>query len=37
MDFKNKILQGDTIEQMRLLPDKSFDFFFSDTPNFLNV
>ena len=37
MDFKNKILQGDTIEQMRLLPDKSFDFCFADPPYFLQV
>ena len=37
MDYKNKILIGDTIEQMKLLPDKSFDFCFADPPYFLQL
>lgn len=37
MDFKNKILVGDTIEQMKLLPEKSFDFCFADPPYFMQI
>ncbi len=37
MDYKNKILCGDTIEQMKLLPDKSFDFCFADPPYFMQI
>ena len=37
MDFFNKILQGDTIETMKQLPEKSFDFCFADPPYFMQV
>lgn len=37
MEFKNKILCGDTIEIMKKLPDKSFDFCFADPPYFLQI
>ena len=37
MDFKNKILVGDTIEVMKSLPDKSFDFCFADPPYFMQI
>lgn len=36
-DYVNKVLQGDTIEIMKQLPDKSFDFCFADPPYFLQV
>lgn len=37
MDFVNKILVGDTIEKMKQLPDKSFDFCFADPPYFMQI
>lgn len=37
MDFINKVLQGDTIEKMHELPDKSFDFCFADPPYFMQI
>lgn len=37
MEFRNKILCGDTIETMKKLPDKSFDFCFADPPYFLQI
>ena len=37
MDFINKIIVGDTIEQMRKMPDKSFDFCFADPPYFMQI
>ena len=37
MDFINKIIVGDTIEKMRELPDKSFDFCFADPPYFMQI
>ena len=37
MDFINKILVGDTIEVMKKLPDKSFDFCFADPPYFMQI
>ena len=37
MDFINKILAGDTIEEMKKLPDKSFDFCFADPPYFMQI
>lgn len=37
MDFKNKILQGDTIETMKKLPSESFDFCFADPPYYMQL
>ncbi len=37
MEFRNKILCGDTIEVMKKLPDKSFDFCFADPPYFMQI
>lgn len=37
MNFINKIIQGDTIEKMNDLPDKSFDFCFADPPYFMQI
>ena len=37
MEYKNKILIGDTIEVMKTLPDKSFDFCFADPPYFMQI
>ncbi len=37
MNFVNKILQGDTIEVMKNLPEKSFDFCFADPPYFMQI
>lgn len=37
MDFINKILQGDTIQTMSNLPEKSFDFCFADPPYFMQI
>ena len=37
MEYMNKILQGDTIETMKNLPDKSFDFCFADPPYFMQI
>lgn len=37
MDFKNKILAGDTIEKMKELPSESFDFCFADPPYFMQI
>lgn len=34
---KNIIYQGDTIEVMKTMPDKSFDFCFADPPYFLQL
>lgn len=37
MDYINKILQGDTIQKMQELPEKSFDFCFADPPYFMQI
>lgn len=37
MDFKNKILLGETVHTMKQLPDKSFDFCFADPPYFMQI
>lgn len=37
MDYINKVLCGDTIEVMKKLPEKSFDFCFADPPYFMQV
>ena len=37
MDYINKILIGDTIEKMKELPDKTFDFCFADPPYFMQI
>lgn len=37
MDYVNKILIGDTIDIMKQLPDKTFDFCFADPPYFMQV
>ncbi len=35
--FLNKILQGDTVEVMKTLPNESFDFCFADPPYFMQI
>ena len=37
IEYKNKILCGDTIETLRQIPDKTFDFCFADPPYFLQI
>lgn len=37
MDFINRIISGDTIEKMKELPDKTFDFCFADPPYFMQI
>lgn len=37
MEYINRILVGDTVERMRELPDKSFDFCFADPPYFMQI
>lgn len=37
MDLKNKIFKGDTIEEMKKIPDNSFDFCFADPPYFMQI
>ncbi len=37
MDYVNKILVGDTVEEMKQLPEKSFDFCFADPPYFMQI
>ena len=37
MELINKILQGDTIEEMKKIPDKTFDFCFADPPYFMQI
>lgn len=37
MELTNKIIQGDTIEEMRKIPDCSFDFCFADPPYFMQI
>ena len=37
MDYINRILVGDTIDRMRELPDKIFDFCFADPPYFMQI
>lgn len=37
MDLKNKIIKGDTIEVMKSIPDKTFDFCFADPPYFMQI
>ncbi|HPM15412.1 MAG TPA: site-specific DNA-methyltransferase [Bacilli bacterium] len=37
MDIINKIIQGDTIEVMKQIPDKTFDFCFADPPYFMQI
>lgn len=37
MDFINKIIQGDTIEEMKKIADNTFDFCFADPPYFMQI
>ena len=37
MEYINKILKGDTIDTMRKLPEKLFDFCFADPPYFMQI
>lgn len=37
MDIKNKILQGDSIDILKSIPDKTFDFCFADPPYFMQI
>lgn len=37
MDFVNKIIQGDTIEEIKKIPDNTFDFCFADPPYFMQI
>ena len=37
MDIKNKILQGDSIEILKCIPDETFDFCFADPPYFMQI
>ena len=37
MEYINKILSGDTIEVMKKIPDKTFDFCFADPPYFMQI
>ena len=37
MEYINKILSGDTIEVMKQIPDKTFDFCFADPPYFMQI
>lgn len=37
IDLCNKILVGDTIEMMKKIPDKTFDFCFADPPYFMQI
>ena len=37
MDLKNKILQGDTVEILKTIPDETFDFCFADPPYFMQI
>ena len=35
--LKNKILNGDCIEELKKIPDKSFDLIFADPPYNLQI
>ena len=37
MKFVNMIIQGDAVESMKKLPEKSFDFCFADPPYFMQI
>lgn len=37
MDYKNTIIKGDTIEEMKKIPDCTFDFCFADPPYFMQI
>ncbi|UUD37219.1 site-specific DNA-methyltransferase [Mycoplasmopsis equigenitalium] len=37
MEFKNSILNGECIEEMKKLPPKTFDFCFADPPYFMQI
>ena len=37
MDIRNKILQGDSIEVLKQMPDETFDFCFADPPYFMQI
>ena len=37
LDLKNNILQGDTVEVMKNIQDKTFDFCFADPPYFMQI
>ncbi|WP_029513479.1 DNA-methyltransferase [Mycoplasmopsis primatum] len=37
MDLINKIIQGDSIEVMKNMPDNSFEFCFADPPYFMQI
>ena len=35
MDLTDQIIQGDAVEVMKSIPDRTFDFCFADPPYFL--
>lgn len=37
MDYINKVIVGDSIEAMKQMPDKAFDFCFADPPYFMQI
>ena len=32
LDFKNKLINGDSLEELKKIPDESFDLVFADPP-----
>ena len=37
MDYKDVIIQGDSIKEMQKIPDRTFDFCFADPPYFMQI
>lgn len=37
MEYVNRILEGDTVETLKCIPDKTFDFCFADPPYFMQI
>jgi len=32
LDFKNKLINGDSIQELKKIPDETFDLIFADPP-----
>ena len=32
LDFKNKLINGDSLDELRKIPDETFDLIFADPP-----
>ena len=37
LNFKNKLINGNSLEELKKIPDETFDLIFADQPNNLQI